>query len=448
MGRSARGEFAYQTVYRYLDALIAQADDAEQGRLPSLRDLACRLRVSLATVQSAYSLLEHQGRVRSVPKSGYFVNFAAREAMPPGGGATLIQPAFIQPMASPRALERALLAHERRLSRQTGQASWRSGGGALLRTVLAARYTRACGHCWDAQHVHLATDVQALLETVLPALHLQGTTAVVATPCCWRVLQALQQARMRVLKVSPGVHGGLDLTMFAHLLREEPVRLVVMPSCLFMPQGRLMPAQEQRHVARLLADHPTWLLENDLDSEYCFAEPPTLRLRDVVDASRLLVLGSLEATLGAEAPYAYLLCRQSGVNEAIARRGFLLPPLRQQAIAHAHTKGDVDAGLPALRIDLQSRMEYLCCRVELHLGNHLAFSRPDGGRGIWARLKHPSDMEAVLKTVAGTALSVIPGAFFGLQGGFPQHMVLAWQGETWDGLEQVLRKLERVLACR
>lgn len=34
MGRSARGEFAYQGVYRYLDALIAQADYAERGVYP------------------------------------------------------------------------------------------------------------------------------------------------------------------------------------------------------------------------------------------------------------------------------------------------------------------------------------------------------------------------------------------------------------------------------
>ncbi|MEW9901781.1 GntR family transcriptional regulator [Pseudomonas putida] len=328
MGRSARGEFAYQCVYRYLDALIAQADYAEQGRLPSLRVLAQRLRVSLATVQCAYSLLERQGRVRSVPKSGYFVNFAEREIASTGAHAPLAPPVSIPAMPSPRTLERTLLAHERRLSRQGGQATWRLGSGALLRSVLAARYTRASGHCWNARHVHLATDVQALLETLLLALRLQG------------------------------------------------------------------------------------------------------------------------ATLGAEAPYAYLLCRQPGVDEAIARRGFLLPPLRQQAVAHTFTKGEVDDSLPALRFDLQTRMEYLCSRIELRLGAHLAFARPDGGWGIWARLNRPIDMDAILAAAAGSPLSVIPGELFGLKGSFPQHVLLAWCAESWDGLEHVLRRLGRVLVSR
>lgn len=68
MGR----EFAYQVVYRYLVALIDEAERGGQPRLPSLRALSRRLGVSLATVQAAYSLLEHEGRVHSVPKSGYF----------------------------------------------------------------------------------------------------------------------------------------------------------------------------------------------------------------------------------------------------------------------------------------------------------------------------------------------------------------------------------------
>jgi DNA-binding transcriptional regulator YhcF (GntR family) len=66
-------DFACQAVYRYIMRLVndAQADSAK--KLPSLRQLARRLRVSISTVQNAYALLEKEGRVRSAAKSGYFV---------------------------------------------------------------------------------------------------------------------------------------------------------------------------------------------------------------------------------------------------------------------------------------------------------------------------------------------------------------------------------------
>ena len=70
MEQSGSGEFAYRKVYRYLEALIDQAPRSGPCRLPSLRVLARRLRVSLATVQSAYSLLEEEGRVQCLSRSG------------------------------------------------------------------------------------------------------------------------------------------------------------------------------------------------------------------------------------------------------------------------------------------------------------------------------------------------------------------------------------------
>ena len=189
MSRSARGEFAYQTVYRYLERLIGEADRNGEGRLPSLRDLARRLRVSLATVQSAYSLLEHEGRVRSVPKSGYFVRACLQDEAQAANPRPQPLSALHVPLSCSTALERALLLQERRLSRQSAceeSGLRRAVGGAQLRNALAARYTRSSRLCWSAEDVHLAPDVQALLQTLLSALHLRGATALVASPCCWR----------------------------------------------------------------------------------------------------------------------------------------------------------------------------------------------------------------------------------------------------------------------
>jgi DNA-binding transcriptional MocR family regulator len=49
-------DFAYQMVYRYLLRLTNELSAGPAVRLPSLRLLARRLRVSISTVQNAYSL--------------------------------------------------------------------------------------------------------------------------------------------------------------------------------------------------------------------------------------------------------------------------------------------------------------------------------------------------------------------------------------------------------
>lgn len=49
-------DFAYQAVYRYLTHLISEPVSDTRVRLPSLRQLAERLSVSISTIQYAYAL--------------------------------------------------------------------------------------------------------------------------------------------------------------------------------------------------------------------------------------------------------------------------------------------------------------------------------------------------------------------------------------------------------
>ena len=324
MGRVAPGEFAYRQVYRYLEAMIDQAASGGPCRLPSLRTLSRRLRVSLATVQSAYSLLEEEGRVRCLPRSGYYVQHACKvQAV-----TTPSLPPPVQPL-----LERALFGHERRFARQRDRSvePWGALGSTRLRSALAERYTRSSSQYWCRDDVQLAPDVPALLETLMAALALQGGTVLVHSPCCRQVLLALTRAGIRVLEVPPDARGNPDLHTLATLLRSEPVKMLVMPSCLGMPQGRLVSPYYQQQLGLLLGQHPVWLLENDLDSELCYNGPPKKRLRDWVDPRWLLVMGAFESTVGAEAPYAYLLSKDTVLTKAFAERAFRRPVAKRSA---------------------------------------------------------------------------------------------------------------------
>jgi len=431
MGR----EFAYQAVYRYLVALIDEAERGGQPRLPSLRALSRRLRVSLATVQAAYSLLEHEGRVRSVPKSGYFA-----QVTQVAGRADTAHPLPAQPL-----LERALFSHERRLGRLRARPS-RVLGGPRLRDALAERYTRSSQQYWRPEDVHLGPDVQALLETLLQALALRGSTVLVASPCCWRILRALQRCDMRVLEVPLEEGGSLDIGSLSRMLGCEPVRMVILPSCLSAPVGRLMPPRQQQQIADLLAIHPIWLLENDLDSDLCFSMPQSPRLRDQVDPRRLLVLGSLEASAGAEAPYAYLLGRHAALAEGFALRAFQLAPVRQQALAQMITSGEIDEHLARTRRVLHGRMEQLCQHLRAVLGRQVDFDMPEGGCALWVRLPAAMVSAQAVAATAGSALQVLAGEQFSLHGRYRQCLALTWLGEQPKALDEALQSLARALS--
>lgn len=441
MGRAAMGEFAYRRVYRYLEALIDQSGDGGPCRLPSLRALSRRLRVSLATVQSAYSLLEEEGRVHCLPRSGYYIQVADEQQ-----AALPAQPRLpAQPL-----LERVLLAHERRLARQRVRsvAPWDVLGSARLRHAVAERYTRCSSQYWRADDVQLAPDVLALLETLLGALAMHGGTVLVQTPCCWQVLRALARAGMQVLEVPLDTRGNPDLRALARLLETEPVRLLVMPSCLGMPQGRLVSMHYQQQLGLLLGQHPVWLLENDLDTELCYNGPPSTRLRDWVDPHRLLVLGAFEAAVGAEAPYAYVLGLDAALAKAFAERAFRLAPLRLLALAHLLSKGDIETQLVALRSNLQQRMQSLSRALAVQFAQRVNVEMPQGGRMLWARFQQPLAWDAIATALAGSALHALPGEQFSLQGRYQQYLALVWLGDQPNELQQAVGRLAQALEPR
>ncbi|MEG0248308.1 MAG: GntR family transcriptional regulator, partial [Pseudomonas sp.] len=54
--------FTYQAVYRYLLGCIEAAPSNVEQRMPSLRQLARQLGVSVSSTKYAYALLEDEGR--------------------------------------------------------------------------------------------------------------------------------------------------------------------------------------------------------------------------------------------------------------------------------------------------------------------------------------------------------------------------------------------------
>lgn len=212
-----QADFAYQAVYRYMINLINEVSTDTRVKLPSLRQLAARLNVSISTIQYAYSLLEKEGRVYSVAKSGYYAwPMSANPTAWLGGDlldrlyAAARRPGMLVLSGDEPALEASLnatlLRLERELVRQyPGQLQpWSQPCGVWeLRAALAARYTSSPTRCWHADDVYIGADLRGVLDILIEVLGLKGTTVIVESPCDWLILRLLQDAGVRVIEL-PG----------------------------------------------------------------------------------------------------------------------------------------------------------------------------------------------------------------------------------------------------
>lgn len=433
-------EFAYQAVYRYLTHLIDEPGNDVQVRLPSLRQLADRLNVSISTIQYAYSLLEKEGRVFSVAKSGYFalpvslfdpldsgpdlletVYASARRP------ATLVlsadEPASLQPLDSPLLLlERELLRQYPRES-QTILHPW---GELQLRTALAARYTTSPLRCWHAHAVYIGADLRGVLEILIAVLNLKEQTVLLESPCDWVILRLFQAAGINVVELPLQADGSIDIDQLTELLETRPVRLVMVSSAVSMPRGSRVPDDNRQAVAQLLARHGSWVVENDCQGELEF-EVRGRRFRDWLNPDRLIVFSTLEKILGSEAPYGYVLSRH--FSEAFQRhfllRSFRLSPIRQKAIARLFSNGRIDQHLQVLRRLLNERRGLMTQLLHERLGDAVQFVEPQGGATVWVRSLRPVDTRRVFRRLLTHHVVIAPGELFSLQGLHAQHFRLS-----------------------
>jgi DNA-binding transcriptional MocR family regulator len=433
-------DFAYQAVYRYLTCLINESVADSRTRLPSLRNLAERLNVSISTIQYAYSLLEKEGRVYSVAKSGYYALPVSSINVLHSGNDLLEtvyvntrrpgmlvlsadEPALLQPLDSP------LLLMERELLRQYPrhpQPSAQPCGELELRTALAARYTTSPVRCWHANDVYIGADLRGVLEILIAVLGLKEATVVVESPCDWAILRLFQASCVRVIELPLQADGSLDPDRLEALLETETVRLMMVSSGLNMPHGSLIPDSNRQAIARLLERHDSWVLENDCHGELEF-EADAMRFRDLLAPDRLMVFSTFEKIIGPEAPYGYLLSRHlsAELQRHFLLRSFRLSPIRQKAIARLYSNGRIDQHLQVLRRLLKERKGHMSQLLQERLGDALQFVEPQGGATIWARSLRKVNVRRVFQRLLVQQVVIAPGELFSLQGLYSQHLRLS-----------------------
>jgi len=458
MTAAGRPDFTYHAVYRYLATLIAETEPGQHFKLPSLRDLAKRLDVSISTVQYAYSLLETEGKIYSVARSGYYAQPPTRsvcqghysDILDYMQNSALRWDAEVFSGSDPTVLgtiDAHLLKLERDWVRQRAlmPGTWQPYGDLALRRVLAARYTSSPEACWCAEHVYVGVDFRAVLEILCQAITVKGACVLVTSPCSWPLLRVLKSAGARVLELELGEDGSVDLNSLERMLGQLPIRLAVLSSSVNAPHGSVFTDDCKLEVASLLNHHGVWCVENDTYGELGYKA--TLRMRDLLDPQRLLVLGTLEKVLGAEASYGYVLSRHftQELRQLFMQRTFRLAPIRQKAIAALYTGGHVDLYLQAQRSRLGEHLPAIAQQVRKTLVEHMHCLEPQGGATLWLRARHRVNMRQVFEQLVRQGFVIAPGEIFSLQGLHDQCLRVDGTGTDADRLNRLCQALAAAL---
>jgi GntR family transcriptional regulator/MocR family aminotransferase len=429
----------------YLQVVDSILRAIDQGRiqpgmvLPSIRDLAERLGVTVNTILAALRELQAQGWLTSQQRSGFFVSESLPSASKASVGApvSLKNPGFdlpehLRPITSQAnvvmdltdGLADARLAPAQALGRAY-QRGLRLRGAELLamRDAMGLRRLREGLGMYLGLHRGVIANPDQILvlrsssmALTLAAQALIGSAGGIVAlenpgnPEVWETLRLACPAELQGLPVDAE---GLLVEPLERLLESAPnsVRLLVLtPQCHF-PTGVRLADSRRARILELSRKHRFPILEMDPEFDY-LGSPGTATLASL-DAGQVMYVGSLSrimapglraAYLVAPVPMAELLAR---ARQRIDWQG---DPVQEWALAELLLDGEIKRQILRVRKAAQERREALTDALRHTLGEMISFD-PERGSG---RLESPAAFTTWIKGCQAWGLKLRPGRYYDL----------------------------------
>ncbi len=310
-GKKSLYEFLYECIRRDIQNDVLKMDE----KLPSKRELAAHLGISIITVQNAYEQLLLEGYIYSIEKRGYFVSELKKSEK----ATERVKKEIVQEKKEEYLID---FSSNQIASSQFPTATW----GRLMRQTLI-------DHEADFFHSPPRTGIPELKEAI--AEHLQSYRNLSVNPeniiigagteyLYGILVQLLGHERMIAVE-DPGhtkiekVYESNGIKVLHIPIDDKGIRvdrlmnnnvscIHITPSHHF-PTGIVMPAQRRHQLISWAKEHNTYIIEDEYDSEFRFTGRPLLAMTSIAP-EQVIYMNTFSKTLMPSLRIAYMILPQ------------------------------------------------------------------------------------------------------------------------------------------
>ncbi len=428
-------------------------------RIPSIRAMSDRLRVSINTVSAAYARLEDLRLIEARPQSGFYVlpfEGAALVARRPDAGEDvsakdvaigddamkiirrLSDPSLV-PLATgapntallPYRKLNALLAAETR-KHPVESASYGSprGNKHLRRQISQRLLTAGCSVAPD--EITVTCGCVEAVSLALRATCRPGDAVAIGSPVYYTFLNAIQQLGLKVVEIPTDPSEGLDIDVLRFAFRHTPVRAVVAITNFDNPMGCVMPDANKQRLVELLAHHQIPLIEDDVYGDLGFSGGRPASAKAYDRNGLVLHCASVSKTLAPGYRVGWILGGrfQARIEALKALTNIATPSPTQLAVAEFLATGGYDRHLRSLRRAYAVQVAQMRSAVARHFPQATRVSLPAGGSVLWVEMPDGIDALKMHGQALEQGIAVAPGPLFTV--GDDYRSCLRLSASTWS----------------
>ncbi|MEO1204398.1 MAG: PLP-dependent aminotransferase family protein, partial [Pseudomonadota bacterium] len=342
----------------------------------------------------------------------------------------IANPCMAKPAAKSlhRAMKRVIARAE---ERSLGYAS--TLGEPALRRQIAYHYLDTTGIQVEPEHLCITNGGQEALLLALRAVAAPGDIVAVETPTYHGLLELIDSLGMLALPVETCPEEGVVIGALRRTLEEHDVAACMFSTTLGNPLGVTMPEPDRRRLVRLLVEHDTVLIEDDVYGDLRFDGERPVPAQFLSTEARVLTCGSFSKTAAPGYRIGWVASDRYVDDIAQLKRAFSCSSgfLPQLTLADFLASGDYNRHLKSLRAVLQRNAERMSALIAEHFPAETRTSKPVGGSVLWLELPQRVDAEQLFDESIAAGISIMPGHIFSPLGCHTNFVRLSF-GHPWS----------------
>lgn len=451
----------YEQLYRAIKKDITIGILKAGEKLPSKRNLAKHLGISIVTVETSYEQLKAEGYIYSQAKKGFFVSEINPHHPPVEKTIRLLS----NPESRPDEAKTYLRLSNNQTNSETFPfATWSkivrqvlnncqdelvhpspSKGVLLLRQAIAKHLNDYRGMAVDPRQIIIGAGTEYLYTILIQLLGLDKTVAL-EEPSYSKIRKIYQQFQVKQTFIDME-NDGLSMSQ----LKETDADIVHLSPSHQFPTGAILSISKRYELLSWANQGNRYIIEDDYDSEFRFQGLPIPSLQEIDSLGKVIYINTFSKSLASTLRISYMILPPQLLERFEKQLSFYnntVSNLQQYTLAYFIKDGYFEKHLNRMRLFYQKKRDYLIQNLLASpLKNYISIHEEESGLHFIMTIKSDLAEDDIYKQAlaSGLQMTAISHYYQGENKHFDKSFIVNYANISNQDIEKIINILSQII---